>query len=71
MLTTRTLRSTAFPIFGFIVAAALLLLPACAQDQPEAPRAVRLMTMVRGWIDPPEAVDLRPYDEKVIKAAGP
>lgn len=36
----------------------------------EPARALRLITTVRGWIEHPEAVDLRPYDEKVINAAG-
>jgi hypothetical protein len=34
----------------------------------EPSRAVRLLVLVRGWFAAPEAVDLRPYDRKVLKA---
>jgi hypothetical protein len=36
----------------------------------EPSRAVRLLMMVRDWIKDAEAVDLRPYDQKVLDAVG-
>ena len=35
----------------------------------EPRRAVRLLVLVRGWIDAAEAVDLREYDKMVLEAA--
>ena len=35
----------------------------------EPSRAVRLIVLIRGWIDVPEAVDLRKYDKMVLDAA--
>ncbi len=35
----------------------------------EPSRAVRLLVMLRGWIDDPQAVDLRKYDRMVLDAA--
>lgn len=35
----------------------------------EPSRAVRLLVMIRGWFDEPEAVDLRKYDKMVLDAA--
>jgi hypothetical protein len=35
----------------------------------EPSRAVRLLVLVRGWFADAEAVDLRPYDQKVLEAA--
>lgn len=35
----------------------------------EPSRAVRLLVMIRGWFDEPEAVDLRKYDQIVLDAA--
>jgi hypothetical protein len=35
----------------------------------EPSRAVRLLVLVRGWFDAPEAADLRPYERKVLEAA--
>jgi hypothetical protein len=34
----------------------------------EPARAVRLLVMIRGWIKDTEAVDLRPYDRKILDA---
>ncbi len=35
----------------------------------EPSRAVRLLVLVRGWFDSTEAVDLRPFDRKVLDEA--
>lgn len=68
---TRTLAVTAG---GETQAVSTYFLMNWVQGDPEKliepARAVRLMATVRGWIENPEAVDLRPYDEKVVNAAG-
>jgi len=35
----------------------------------EPARALRVLQLVRGWFDDPDAVDLRRYDEMVLRAA--
>jgi hypothetical protein len=42
--------------------------PADVEKLRDPARALRVVTLIRGWFDDPEAIDDRPYDKRVLDA---